>query len=251
MFLAGPEAAGGTQGRSTYPHLVWQNCSVTCIGNMYTKTHTRKQVVKFFTRTQTQSQGRSAHPCGVQQSCFALYCTTKRTQTNARSSVFPPQCCRPLLQLAKWKIILPQVCSVRRRSIWSSPSSCCPLDAAPAGASESTLQLLLRLITDRHPLPSSSSTGGTRQYCNITELHWHGVGACHVLRPGVNPLHGWFKRVSLVAGHPISSEEFQVHHYTFDACRTVAYIWCLCKSWINICNWWRFWALHNSNVDNN
>ena len=136
---------------------------------MYTNTHTRKQVVKFYTRTQRQSQGRSAHPCGVQQSCFALYCTTTRTQTNARSSVFPPQCCRPLLNLAKWKIILPQVCSVRRRSIWSSPSSCCPLDAAPAGASESTLQLLLRLITDRHPLPSSSSTGGTSQYCNITE----------------------------------------------------------------------------------
>ena len=115
---------------------------------------------------------------------------------------------------AKWKIILPQVCSVRRRSIWSSPSSCCPLDAAPAGASESTLQLLLRLITDRHPLPSSSSTGVTSQYCNITECcydvasstvffrdnlppyimstgetsqycniterHQHGVGACHV-----------------------------------------------------------------------
>ena len=169
MFLAGPEAAGGTQGRSTYPHLVWQKCSATCIGNMYTNTHTRKQVVKFYTRTQTQSQGRSAHPCGVQQSCFALYCTTTRTQTNARSSVFPPQCCRPLLHLAKWKIILPQVCSVRSCSIWSSPSSCCPLDAAPAGASESTLQLLLRLITDRHPLPSSSSTGGTSQYCNITE----------------------------------------------------------------------------------
>ena len=61
-----------------------------------TQTHTRENIL-FYTRTQTQSQGRSAHPCGVQQSCFALYCTTTRTQTNARSSVFPPQCCRPLL----------------------------------------------------------------------------------------------------------------------------------------------------------